>query len=225
MLEPKEIDNYFHVVKKQPPAKESTWRHTRLVTLIKLALPGLAAVLAATLLIFPSLNDDIREFSLDFAIGQGDIEKLNIEKTTVYITDDKNRVSNFVARQINETSAGSQMFNLLEPEAVLPMEDGEWLSIRSPRGLYDQKTALLNLQNNVEGFYSAGMNIQTTEVFFDFKKSFGYGRKPVTGEGFLGEVSAEGFEFSGRSSTLTFLGKTRIIIDKETLQKEQPHAD
>ena len=220
MLEPKEIDNYFRLSKPKPPSPQKISGHTRWVTLAKLALPGLAAVLAVTLLVFPSLKNDAREFSLDFAIGKGDIEKMNIEKTTIYITDDKNRISNFVAEQIKETSAGSQLFDLIKPEAILPMAGKEWLSIQAPKGLYDQKAAMLHLQNHVEGFYSRGMSVQTEEAFFDLKKSFGYGHKPVTGDGFMGKISAEGFEFSGGDNILTFSGKTRMIINEETLQKE-----
>ena len=188
MLEPKEIDNYFRLSKPKPPSPQKISGHTRWVTLAKLALPGLAAVLAVTLLVFPSLKNDAREFSLDFAIGKG--------------------------------AAGSQLFNLIKPEAILPMAGKEWLSIQAPKGLYDQKAALLHLQNHVEGFYSRGMSVQTEEAFFDLKKSFGYGHKPVTGDGFMGKISAEGFEFSGGDNILTFSGKTRMIINEETLQKE-----
>lgn len=220
MLEPKEIDKYFHAPSSSKKAKEVTLKHTRWVTLIKLALPGLAAVLAVTLLVFPSLNDDIRDFGLNFSFGKGDMEKLNIEKTTVYVTDKQNRISNFEAEQIKETSAGSKIFDLSRPEAILPMDDNEWLSIQAPQGVYNQKNTLLHLQKQVEGFYSPGMSLLTEEAFINFRESFGYGHRPVKGEGFLGKISAEGFEVSGKRNTLTFLGKTRLLIDEETLQKE-----
>lgn len=221
MLEPKQIDDYFNdsAVKRKTSEKPVS-KHTRRVMLAKLALPGLAGILAVTLLFFPSLKKEVKKFGIDFTVGKGDIEKLNIEKTTVYLTDEKNKVNNFIAEQIKETEPGSQVFTLSSPEAIMPLNNGEWINIKSPDGIFNQKEALLHLRNNVEIFYNRGMTVQSAETFFDFKKSFGYSRKPVTGTGFVGDVSAEGFTFSGQDNVLTFLGKTSIIINPESLKKE-----
>lgn len=219
MLEPKEIDNYFRVNTPSKPSPK-IGRHTRLVTLAKLFLPGLAAILAVTLLVFPSLKDDIQEFALEFSISNSDIEKMNIEKTTIYVTDDKNRVNNFTASQIKETSAGSKLYDLISPEAIMPLDNNEWINIRSASGIYNQQTAILHLQNNVEAFYSKGMSVQTTEAYFNFNTSFGYTNKAVTGDGFLGKIKSEGFEFSATKNSITFLGKTQIIINEESFKEE-----
>lgn len=221
MLEPRQIDDYFNAsaTKRKLPAEPAS-KHTRWVMLAKLALPGIAGILAVTLLLFPSLKKDVKEFGIDFTIGKGDIEKLNIEKTTIYMTDEKNKINNFTANQIRETEAGSQIFTLSSPEAIMPLNNDEWINIKSPEGSFSQKDSLLHLQNNVEIFYNRGMTIQTTEAFFDFKKSFGYSHRPVTGSGFVGDISAEGFTFSGQDNVLTFLGKTSITINPESLKKE-----
>lgn len=221
MLDPKQIDDYFSAsaIKRKASAQPVS-KHTRKVMLAKMALPGLAAVLAVTLLFFPVLKKDVKEFGLDFTISKGDIEKLSIEKTTIYMTDDKNRVNNFVADNIKETEAGSQLYSLTAPEAIMPLNNKDWISVKSPDGLFNQKDSLLQLKNNVEIFYNLGMNIQTSEAFFNFKKSFGYSYQPVTGEGFIGNISAEGFTFSGHTGVLTFLGKNSITINPESLKKE-----
>ena len=143
--------------------------HSRYVLLAKLLLPAVAAVLATTLLVWPTLKKDISEFKIDFDIKKGDIEKLSVDKTTIYITDKNNRVNNLAAEKINEISAGSQTFSLTTPEAILPLSNDEWLSIKSPDGIFTQKNSLLQLKNTVELFYSRGLNIQTDQIFFDFK--------------------------------------------------------
>jgi len=219
LLEPKEIDTYFNAAaghKKNPLPK--TVRHTRKVMLAKFALPSVAAVLALTLLVLPSLNKDIKEFGIDFAIGKGDIEKLNIEKTTLYVTDENNRVNNFVAERVNETATGSRLYDLIGPEAMMPTSDTDWLNIKSPQGQFNQETSLLQLLDNVELFYSKGMNIRTSEAIFDFKKSFGYSRHPITGDGFIGQIRSEGFEFNGSDNILIFTGQTHILINEENLK-------
>ena len=221
MLGPKEIDTYFNAgVSKLQTPKSKIARHTRKVMLAKLALPSIAAILAFMLLLIPTLKKDTKEFGLDFAIGAGEIEKLNVEKTTIYITDKNNRVNNFVANNVRETAAGSKLYDLSSPEAIMPSSDQEWINIKSPTGRFNQQTSFLRLTNVVEVFYSRGMNIQTQEATFDLKKSFASSNTPITGEGFIGNIHSEGFEFDGTKDILTFIGKTHIVINEETLKKD-----
>lgn len=221
MLKPEEIDDYFHApAKTKAKANKNTLYHSRKVKLAKLVLPSLAGVLAITLLVFPSIKKDADEFALDFVISDGDIEKLNVEKTTIYLTDKNNRVNNFIASQVNETSAGSQKYNLVSPEAVIPLDNKEWISIKSPGGIYDQQTGILHLKNSVEVFFSKGMNIYTPEAFFNFKDSNGYTNSPIKGDGFIGKIDSQGLELSGKNSTLKFVGKTTLVIDEENIRKE-----
>lgn len=221
MLEPNEIDTYFNAdasAAKAPVSK--IVRHTRKVMFAKLTLPGIAAILAVTLLLIPMFKKDIREFGLDFAIGEGDIEKLNVDKTTIYVTDKNNRVNNFFAHNVKETSAGSKLYDLTSPEAIMPTSDKEWINIKSPKGLFNQKKSLLHLTQNIEAFYSQGMNIQTQEAFFDFKRSIAYSKTPVTGDGFLGKIDSQGFKFNADKNTLVFTGKTNMLIHEEAFTKE-----
>ncbi len=220
MLDPKEIDKYFQAPlpeNKNTPAEIA--RRTRMVSLAKLALPGLAAVLTITLLLFPTLQDDIRDFSLNFSVNKGDIEKLNVEKTTVYLTDKKNRVNNFKAKQIKEVSPGAKLYDLVNPEAIIPLEN-KWISIQAPFGIFNQDKSLLQLQQNIEMFYSDGMSLQTSELFYDFKQYFGYTDKPVTGNGFLGEIQSSGAKVYGNKNILKFSGRTHIVINEDSLKKE-----
>ena len=219
MLDPKEIDTYFNAdaTKKKVVASKIA-RHTRKVMLAKLALPAVAAVLAITLIVFPSLKDDIKDFGLEFNIGKGEIEQLNIKNTTMYVTDEKNRVNNFVAQQVQETFSNSKIYNLISPEGVMPLDEIEWLNIKSPKGVFDQNTSLLTLTDTVEIFYSKGMNISTKEANFDFNKSYGYSNHQIIGDGFIGKIQAQGFEYNGKDNTLSFTGKTHILINEESLK-------
>lgn len=201
---------------KAPSSK--TVRHTRKVILAKLTLPSIAAILALTLLVIPQLKKDSKDFGLEFTLGKGEIEKLNAEKTTLYITDKNNRVNNFIANSIKETETGSKIYNLSSPEAIMPTSENEWLTIKSPGGQFNQSTSILHLQNNVEAFYSRGMNLETEEAFFDLKKSHGYSSKPIKGYGFIGEINAQGFEFDNSNNILIFKGKTHILINEENLK-------
>ena len=84
MLDPKEIDTYFNAdaLKKRINSSKIT-NHTRKVMLAKIILPIIAGILILLLITFPNLKDEIKDFGLDFNIGKGEFEHLNIKNTTV----------------------------------------------------------------------------------------------------------------------------------------------
>jgi lipopolysaccharide export system protein LptC len=219
LLDPKEIDTYFNAnaLNKKisfPPINH----HTRKVMLAKIILPIIAGALILILMILPNIKENIKDFGLEFNIGKGEFEHLNIKNTTVYITDEKNRVNNFVAKQVQETQNGSKIYNLIAPTGIMPLDEHEWLNISSPDGLFDQNISILTLTNTVEIFYSKGLNISTKEASFDFKSSYGYSKHPVTGDGFIGKLEAQGFEYDGKNNILSFTGKTHILINQDSLK-------
>ena len=195
-------------------------RYSRFVKLAKLAFPSLAAALIGVLLIFPYLKNDTKDFRLDITRPKkGELEKLHVENTVFYITDKDNKVNNFIAQNIDETTPGSKIVKLTNPEGLLPLDNDRWVSIKAPLGFFNQKTNLLELQKNIELFYSEGMNITTSSAFFDFNKSRSYGKKAINGQGFLGDIQATGFEYSSTTDILIFNGPAHITIKEESLKK------
>ena len=223
MVDLKKIDTYFNEDSKlstSPAEPQPLLKHSRFVKLAKLALPSIAAVLIGLLLLFPSLRQDARDFKLDITRPKrGELEKLHVENTVFYITDKDNKVNNFVASNIDETAPGSKLVKLTKPEGILPLDQDRWLSIKAPIGFFNQKNNLLELKEHVEMFYSEGMNVITSSAFFDFNSSKGYGNKPIKGQGFLGDLEAEGFEFSTKEDILIFKGHNDITIKEESFSK------
>lgn len=223
MLDLKDIDAYFNADSEQPQNKSENLRnrHSRFVRIAKLLLPSIAAVLIGILLVFPSIQSDIRDFRLDITRPkQGELEKLHVENTVFYITDKNNRVNNFLAEKIDETEPGSKLIKLEEPEGIIPSGPATWINLKAPVGYYDQNTNILELQEDVEMFYSEGMTVKTTEAFYDFGQSRGYGNQPVAGQGFMGDLSSQGFEMLNSDSILAFTGHTEMTIKEESLQRK-----
>ena len=216
MVDLKKIDTYFNADSKlssSPAEQQPLLKHSRFVKMAKLALPSIAAVLIGLLLLFPSFKLDITRPK------QGELEKLHVENTVFYVTDKDNKVNNFVASNIDETAPGSKLIKLTKPEGILPLDQDRWLSIKAPVGFFNQTTNLLELEEHVEMFYSEGMNVITSSAFFDFNNSKGYGNKPIKGQGFLGDLEAEGFEFSTKEDILIFKGHNDITIKEESFSK------
>lgn len=222
MFDLKQLDNYFNADAKQKTSSltKNTDKHSSKVKRAKLVLPSIAAVLIGVLLAYPSIKKDGKEFEINITLPKkGELEKLHVENTVFYITDKDNKVNNFVASNIDETSPGSKLIKLSNPEGILPLDGSKWVNIKAPSGLFNQNTNLLELQQNVEIFYSEGMNLSTSSAFFDFNTSKGYGTEKVTGNGFMGAITSEGFEFLAKKHILIFNGHTNININEESFKK------
>ena len=216
-----QLDNYFNNHTTGQTSNRSVLnRYTRVVKTVKLAFPSLAAILICTLLLYPYLKNDVRDFQLDLTLPQkGELEKLHVSNTTFYITDQNNKVSNFIASNIDETTPGSKLIKLTNPEGIIPQDNNHWINIKSPLGFFDQNKNLLELKQNIEVFYSDGMNFNTSSAFFDFNSSYGYGNAPISGQGFLGNFKSQGFEIKTKEDILILKGHTNITIKEESLKR------
>lgn len=222
MSDTQKLDEYFNnePPKSQPRDFGDVSKHTRFIHLAKLVLPGVATILISLLLIIPNLTQ--KNYDLKFDITKpksGELEKLHMEKTVFYITDKNNQVNNFTAENIDETAPGSKLIKLNHPEGILPSAQEAWVNIKSPTGYYNQNDNTLQLTDNVELFYSEGMNINVFDVNFDFKTSHGHSDSAVTGQGVFGDVQAEGFDFYSDTGIFTFNGKTNLKIKEESFKR------
>ena len=216
MASQKNIDSYFNNTGRHPQQnkKDAFAKHTHIIKMMKLLLPSIAAVLLGMLIIIPNLSQIDDTVSLDITLPKkGELEKLHMENTDFYITDRNNKVNNFLARNIDETSPGSKLIKLTDPEGIIPSANGTWYNIKSPLGYYDQNKNTLKLEQQVDVFYSDGMTAKTTEFLYDFKTGIGTSVTPVSADGELGTLSAEGMEFYNDQNLIIFTGKTHIVID------------
>lgn len=222
MIDIDKIDSLFNEdsqKKAEKPEKDATIKHTLLVHRAKLLLPSIAAILIGLLAIFPALQKSEKDFLLDITRPQkGELEKLHIEKTILNITDKDNKVNNFTAENIDETSPGSKLIKLSLPDGVMPTSETDWINIKAPVGFFNQETNILNLINNVEIFYSSGMNLNTEEVTVDFKTSDIYSNKPVAAQGHMGDMTSQGFIYHNSTGILVLTGKTHIKIKEDSLR-------
>lgn len=222
MVKIEEIDNLFDAEsqKKEHPHKEdSVQKHTKHVHTAKLILPSFAAVLVALLLIFPSLKNVEKSFLLDVTLPKkGELEKLHIEDTVLNITDKKNRVNNFTADNIDETTPGSKLIKLKNPDGMMPTSDIDWLNVKSPTGFFNQKANTLTLTDNVEIYYSQGMTVNVPNIVYDFNTNIVKSDQPVKAQGEAGDLTSEAFEMNTDTGVIVFKGKTFIKLREETLK-------
>ena len=216
----KDIDSYFANtgLKKESKSPELDRRH-KLIKSIELLFPSIAAILLGLLIIIPHAKQSEESFGLDITLPkQGELEKLHVESSELFITDKDNKVNEFNADNIDETAPGSKLIKLSNPKGKIPTLKGSWYNIEAPAGYYDQNKNTLKLEQNVKMTYSEGYTATTEAMEYDFQKNFGFSTTPTHGEGAAGQIDSQGFKFYKNQNLLIFTGKTHIIIKEEQLK-------
>lgn len=223
MVDFKKLDKIFAEDDLQQPEynDKSNSKRVKIVRWVKLLLPAFAAALAGLLVLLPGMRERNTEFQLNIPKPkEGELEKLHMENTVFYITDNKNRVNNVVAKTVDETKPGSKIIKLTDPEGLLPTSDTKWITVSSPVGYFDQNKNLLWLDNDVKMVFSDGMTATTQTVYYDGNLSKAYALSPVKSEGYFGTVDSQGFEYYKDKKILTFTGHTKIVIHQENIGKK-----
>lgn len=216
----KDIDAYFAVTglnKTNRMSKED--KRARLIKLIEIAFPSLAALLLGLLILMPSFKETKDTFELDITLPKkSELEKLHMEQSDLTITDKNNKVNHFTADNLDETSPGSKVVKLTNPKGYIPSGDKENYKIEAPVGYYNQNANRLTLEQTAVLKYSAGMTAKTEKLSYDFGKNYGESTTPTHGEGYLGTLDSQGFKFYKDQNLMIFTGKTHIVIDEKQLK-------
>lgn len=216
----KDIDAYFAATGLNKTGNQKKQdKRARLIKLIEIAFPSLAAVLLGLLILMPSLKETKDTVKLDITLPKkSELEKLHMEQSDLTITDKSNKVNHFMADNLDETAPGSKVVKLTNPRGNIPSGEKDSYDIRAPVGYYNQNTNTLTLEQNAVLKYSAGMTAKTEKLSYNFGKNYGESTTPTHGEGYLGTLDSQGFKFYKDQNLMIFTGKTHIVIDEKQLK-------
>lgn len=217
-----DIDAYFATTGLNKNKNKSVDKRTRLIKIIEIAFPSIAAILLGLLIITPSFKETADSIKFDITRPQkGELEKLHIENSELFITDKNNQVNNFTADNLDETAPGSKLIKLTNPKGEMPDTDNQMYHLESPVGYYDQNKNTLRLEQTVELRHTDGLNATTEALVYDFKKNYGQSDTKTFAESDLGTLNSQGFRFDKNKNLMIFTGKTHIVIKEEQLRAQQ----
>lgn len=217
-----DIDAYFATTGLNKNKNKSVDKRARLIKIIEIAFPSIAAILLGLLIITPSFKETADSIKFDITRPQkGELEKLHIENSELFITDKNNQVNNFTADNLDETAPGSKLIKLTNPKGEMPDTDNQMYHLESPVGYYDQNKNTLRLEQTVKLRHTDGLNATTEALVYDFKKNYGQSDTKTFAESDLGTLNSQGFRFDKNKNLMIFTGKTHIVIKEEQLRAQQ----
>lgn len=179
-------------------------RYSRLVQLMKVALPLAALAILALVAAWPSfIETAARKLSQE----PGDSELL---QPRYFSVDEKGQPFSLTAKRAKESDTASGLVNLDEPEAEMTELDGAWVTLRARTGYYNRQTRLLRMVGAVRILRDDGTEYHTEEAFADVAAGTSWGDVRIVGQGPQGEVAAEGFRMTDRGRTIVFVNQSAV---------------
>jgi len=101
---------------------------------------------------------------------------------------------------------------LQKVEADFTQGPDGWFNATSARGLVDMDAGTLQLNGGVNVFSGQGYELHTASAFADLHKGKVNGYEPVTGQGPMGDLRADQFQFDRNTKLLTLNGHVHMTI-------------
>jgi lipopolysaccharide export system protein LptC len=187
--------------------------YTRFVTVMKIALPMLAAGLVVLLAVWSQFNLQETRFSLGITeVAPEQIESLNMVNARFDGIDEKNRPYSVTAELVTQDGEDADTIELTAPKADITLESGAWIALTANSGAFSRKDEILDLAGDVSLFHDRGFEMHTESAQVNLAEGVASGETPVFGQGPAGELEAEGFRISDDGQRILFGGHARLLI-------------
>jgi lipopolysaccharide export system protein LptC len=187
----------------------------RYVTLLRVALPLAALMLAALVIAWPQIQNRERTgFSLTPTHADPkEVEQLTMVNPRFVGLDSKQQPYTVTAQSATQERAGADIIVLDRPQADILLANGAWVTVTGRTGHYSQKQQILDLEGDIDVFHDSGYEFHTERAQIDLANDTINGDAPVTGHGPGGMIDAQGFMILDHGQTVIFTGDSKLHLN------------
>lgn len=194
----------LHRARRSPSSEAIARRQSRL-QIAKWALPILAGLFLASIIIWPEINHLVHQ---DRAILREmrhiHAESGNIVNAVYRDIDSHNHPYTLTARTAHQI--GNNHIDLDHPEADIILDHGVWLHLRSNHGVYLRHDQTLNLDGHVILYRNDGLLLNTPSADIDLDQGVMATHNWVHAEGPFGTQDAQSAFLDQQRDILQFMG-------------------
>ena len=201
-------------------------RHSRHVRVLRVGVPlSIAAVLLGVVLASyaPSLGEIRLPGELGKLVIKGTKITMASPRLTGYTTD--SRAYEFTANAAAQDLTKPDLVELQQLHAKMEMQDKSTVEMTAPVGVYDVKTEVLTLSENIAMASTTGYAARLTEAVLDVKKGSVVSSKPVWVKLLNGFLNANQLEVTENGSVLRFGGGVNLTLNPEKDSAKTAAAD
>jgi lipopolysaccharide export system protein LptC len=188
-------------------------RHSRLVRLLRLAVP-IAIALSFMTIIGVNYLPSVGQLRLP-----GELSKLVISGTKIKMASPRlngftadSRPYSFTAESAAQDITRPDLMELERITASMQMEDKGKFNLSADSGIYDMKAETLTLHDNIHITSTAGYEARLSEALVDMHKSSVVSQKPVWVKLLNGDVNGKHLEITDSGAVIRFTGGVSMTL-------------
>ncbi len=185
--------------------------YTKIVRILKLALPLMAVVIIAVIFAWPKMQaPDLPEPGEDLITSN--IEKNELIKPRFESRDDKNQPFTITADTATQNVRNPDVVELSRPMADMHLNNGASIAIEADNGTYAQKAEKLVLEGKVRLSHDGGYEMVSDKLMINIEKQQAITDQNVSGHGPEGTIEATGMQADGQNKKLVFTGPAKLTL-------------
>ena len=194
--------------------------HSRVVFLLKIALPSFIALFLGMVVLVPVIDDKIKTIKIAMpSLESTDKISFDMDNGDFYGQGDNDtlfsvNVSNFKENKDDQVMLFKQI------KGKIFLKDGSWIDISTDDGNYKKTNNIFSMQGNIYLFDSDDNKIYTDKANVNLKDMSVSGDEKIRAITNFGEIESDGFYFK-KNETYHFLGKVKGKIDTSKIEKSK----
>jgi len=188
--------------------------HTRLVRVLRIALPLLALGVGAFYFHSPRISVSIGD--LEASVGSITIDKgkLRMLNPKLEGANDKQGTYTVTAKYAEQEVANPDIIHLIDIKAQINNAKKGWSRLSAPKGIFETKTEMLELIGDIRTAQSGGMTARLTRASIDMKTQTIVSNEPVDVDFLNGTVRSETMTIHTEEKRVIFRNNVRVHIRK-----------
>jgi len=187
-------------------------RYTQFVGVMKRALPAAAFAVIAAVLAFFFVARQPSKVSMTYE-KLGSIENdLAMIKPRLTGADGNGNPFTITADAAVQDAKNPKRARLRKIEADLTLDNNGWINANAAGGVVDMKAGSLELNGGIDVFSDSGYMLHSKSASLDLNKWIVHGREPVSGQGPMGTMRADRFQYDRDSHQLSLDGNVHMTL-------------
>lgn len=194
--------------------KKSLIRHSRAVFILKIALPSVAFLVIALLLVWPQISAQKDRFSI---FSKEMIPSLretqgSMTKARLFSLDKKQQPIVVTADKVIQDEKDENKIRLIQPKADFVFSSDGLAHLSSPEGFVDQKKKTMLFEHEVDGVTDNGYKVKARNVLVNEEKKTIESDEFVQVFGHFGQIDGDGFLVKDEGAEVNFRKKTFVQL-------------
>ena len=194
--------------------------HSRVVFLLKIALPSFVALFIGMIILSPAIDDKIKNIKISMPkLETTDKISFKMNNADFYGQGENDSLFSVNIENFNENRENQVMY-FSKIKGKIFLKDGSWIDISTDDGEYKKSNNVFSMFGNILLSDSDDNRVYTNKADIHLKNMTVSGDEKIRAITNFGEIESDGFYFK-KGDVYRFSGKVKGHIDTSKIEKSK----